>query len=107
MIRGFIDWGVLHETTEKGVYSQGLTRSIDNPKLISWLIEASLHSRANGSAAIKELLDSTSLFPFRLAHLSAEHLVAASPRLEMLRHGLDDDLVMLRNPDQADSWGCV
>jgi len=99
VIRGFIDWGILHDTKEKGVYSQGLTRSIDNPKLISWLIEASLHLRSNGSAAIKDLLDSTNLFPFRLAHVSAEHLVTTSPRLELLRHGLDDDLVMLRNPD--------
>ena len=105
VIRGFIDWGVLQETKEKGVYSQGLTRAIDNPKLISWLIEASLHSRPNAAAAIKDLLDSTSLFPFRLAHLSAEHLVTASPRLEMLRHGLDDDLVMLRKPDQATIGG--
>ena len=100
VIRGFIDWGVLHETKEKGVYIQGLTRSIDNPKLISWLIEASLHSRSNGSTAIKDLLDSTSLFPFYLTHVSAENLVTASPRLELLRYGFDDDLVMLRKPDQ-------
>lgn len=96
VIRSFVDWDVLSETFEKGIYSQGRTYFIDDPRLISWLIEASLHARSNGSAAIKDLLDSTSLFPFRLAHVSAEHLVSASPRLDLLRHGLDDDLVMLR-----------
>jgi len=96
VIRGFIDWGVLSETKEKGIYSQGRTYSIDDPRLISWLIEASLFARSNGSAAIKDLLDSTSLFPFRLMHVPAEHLVSMSPRLDLFRHGLDDDLVMLR-----------
>ena len=92
----FVDWGVLTGTKEKGIYSQRDTYSIDDPKLISWLIEASLYARSNGSAAIKDLLDSASLFPFRLMHVPAEHLVSMSPRLDLLRHGLDDDLVMLR-----------
>lgn len=96
VIRSFVDWGVLSETSEKGIYGQGLTRSIDDHRLISWLIEASLHARSNGSAATRDLLDSTSLFPFRLMRMSAERLVSASPRLDLLRHGLDDDLVMLR-----------
>jgi len=101
VIRSFVDWGVLSETTKKGIYSQGRTYSIDDPRLISWLIEASLYARSNGSAAIKDLLDSTSLFPFRLMHVPAEHLVSMSPRLDLLRHGLDDDLVMLREEGLA------
>lgn len=59
-----------------------------------------MHARANGSAAIKDLLDGTSIFPFRLAHVSAEHLVSLSPRLDLLRHGLDEDLMMLRQRDR-------
>ena len=101
VIRSFVDWSVLSETKEKGIYSQGRTYSIDDPRLISWLIEASLYGRPNGSAAIKDLLDSTSLFPFRLMYVPAEHLISMSPRLDMLRHGLDDDLVMLRQEGQA------
>jgi len=100
VIRSFVDWGVLNETTEKGIYGQGLTRSIDDHRLISWLIEASLHARSNGSAATRDLLDSTSLFPFRLAHVSAEYLVSASPRLYLLRHGLNQDLIILREATQ-------
>ncbi|MBW1947052.1 MAG: hypothetical protein JRI33_03855, partial [Deltaproteobacteria bacterium] len=71
---------------------------IQDPKLIAWLVEASLHARMNGSAAIKDLLDSPSIFPFHLAHVSAEHVASLSPRLNILRHGLDDDLVMLDVP---------
>jgi hypothetical protein len=97
VIRSFVDWGGLRKTKEKGIYRQGRTHSIDDLRLISWLIEASLYARSNSSAAIKDLLDSPSIFPFRFMHVSAEHLVSMSPRLDLLRHGLDDDLVMLRD----------
>ena len=85
---------------EKGIYSQGRIYSIDDPRLISWLIEASLHARSNGSAAIKDLLDSPSIFPFHLMRVSVEHLVSMSPRLDLLRHGLDQDLIILREATQ-------
>lgn len=101
VLRSFIDWGVLNETQDKGVYSQGNQYLIQDLRLIAWLVEASLRARANGFAAIKDLLDSPSIFPFRLAHVSVEHLASHSSRLDILRHGLDDDLVMLREEGQA------
>lgn len=97
VLRSFIDWGALKETSTKGVYDQGLCVAISNPKLTVWLIEACLHARPNGSAApIKDLFNNTSLFPFHFAAVPSESLVVLSPRLELLRHGLDDDLVLLR-----------
>ncbi len=99
VIRSFVDWGVLSRTEEKGIYSQGRIYSIDDPKLISWIIEASLYARSNGSAEIKDLLYNPNIFPFRLMHVSAEHLVLSSPRLDLLRHGLDESLVMLCGTD--------
>jgi hypothetical protein len=98
VLRSFIDWGVLSETQDKGVYAQGLQNSIEDPRLIAWMVEASLHARVSGSAPIKQLLDSPSIFPFRLAHISAEQITSLSPHLNILRHGLDDDLVMLPKP---------
>ncbi len=61
-----------------------------------WLIEASLYAHSNGSAAIRDLLGSPSLFPFQLKSITADHLRSVSLRLESLRHGLDEDLVMIR-----------
>jgi len=95
-LRSYLDWGVLQETGAKGIYSAGATLSVDDSRLIAWLAEASLHARANGSAPLKDLIDSPSLFPFRIKPVHAESLLAASSRLDLLRHGLDDDLVMLR-----------
>jgi len=53
-------------------------------------------SGAGRSVALRTVLDSTSLFPFRLSPISTAHLVAVSGRLDVLRHGLDQDLIMLR-----------
>lgn len=96
VLRSYLDWGVLQESGEKGIYSAGPSLAVEDSRLIAWLVEASLQARANGSASLKDLLDSPSLFPFRLKALHAESLVATSSRLDILRHGLDDDLVMLR-----------
>ena len=87
---------MLQETGAKGVYSAGATLAVDDSRLIAWLAEAALHARANGSAPLQDLIGNPSLFPFRIEPVHAENLVAASSRLDLLRHGLDDDLVMLR-----------
>jgi hypothetical protein len=44
---------------------------------------------------MKDLLNSPSLFPFRLPHFSAEKIASFSPRLEAVRHGLDEELLMV------------
>ncbi|MBN2701714.1 MAG: hypothetical protein JXR29_09720 [Methylothermaceae bacterium] len=98
VLRSFLDWGVLQETGSKGIYTAGTTLSIDDPRLIAWLAEAALHVRANGSAPLRDLLDGPNLFPFRIKLIHAESIKAVSSRLDILRHGLDDNLVMLCKP---------
>ena len=63
----------------------------------AWLAEASLHARNISSVQLRDLIDNPNLFPFRINPISAENLVAASPRLHLIRHGFDDRFVMLRN----------
>ena len=97
VLRSFVDWDVLKETTMKGVYCQGLSIPIHDPRLVAWLVEALLYTRTNGSAPLRDFLDNPCLFPFQLKTISAENLVAVSPRLDLLRHGLNEDLIMLSN----------
>ena len=96
VLRSFIDWAVLNETQDKGVYEHGQQYPVEEPALIAWMVEASLYSHSNRSAAIRDLLGGPSMFPFRLGHVSPERLASLSPRLEILPHGLGDDLAMLR-----------
>ncbi|MEW5804741.1 MAG: hypothetical protein AB1847_21835 [bacterium] len=95
VLRSYMDWGVLRETGTKGIYNQELFVTVDDPQLISWLVEALLYARSTGSAPLKDLIESPSLFPFRVKPISIESLLATSSRLNFLRHGLDDNMVML------------
>lgn len=103
VLRSMVDWGVLmdakaHDSRRTdGMYVPGRSLAIAQVELIAWLVEAFLHAHPNGSVALRTVLDSTSLFPFRLSPISADHLVAVSGRLDVLRHGLDQDLIMLKN----------
>ncbi len=101
VLRSFVDWKVLKETSKKGLYTAGLSLAITRVEVIAWLAEACLRARPNGSVALRTVLDSTSLFPFRLNPLSAEHLVAVSRRLDVLRHGVDEELIMLRTESRT------
>ena len=96
VLRSYLDWGVIQETGTKGIYNAGPSLAIEDSEMIAWLLEAHLHARANGSAALKDLLDSPSFFPFQIKPMHTENLVNASSSIEILRHGLDEDLVMLR-----------
>jgi hypothetical protein len=101
ILRSYLDWGVLQETGTKGIYTSGKTLAVDDFQLIGWLAEASLHTRANGSAPLKDLIDGPNFFPFRIKPIHAESLMAASSRLDIVRHGLDNDLVILRKPARS------
>ena len=96
VLRSFIDWGVLNETRNKGVYDRGERYSIEEPRLIAWVVEASLHGCSSRLSAVSQLINGPSIFPFRFARVSAEQLATLSPRLDILRHGLDDAWVILR-----------
>jgi hypothetical protein len=96
VLRSYLDWGVLQETGIKGIYAAAPTMAVDDSQLTAWLAEASLYARANGSASLKDLIDSPNFFPFRIKPIHAENLVAASSRLELFRHGLDEYLIKIK-----------
>ena len=96
VLRSFVDWKVLKETSKKGIYAAGPSLPITHVELVAWLVQAVLHAHPNGAMPLRTVLNATSLFPFRLSPVSAAHLIAVSRRLDVLRHGLDQDLILLR-----------
>ena len=95
VLRSFVDWGVLKDTGVRGVYAAGSTVEIDTSPLAAWLAEALLVG-GKGATDAGHLLRDPSLFPFRIDPMTARDLVAQSTRLELVRHGSNDELVMLR-----------
>jgi len=69
---------------------------VDDYRILACLVEAILRARSRDSAPMDELLGSPSLFPVRLGRCCSESLQSNAPRLEVIRHGLDHDLVLLR-----------
>jgi len=90
-------WGIIKPSDQKSSYILGDICSIGDPRLITWVIEALLNSMENDSAVLRDLLRSPTLFPLRLDYISAEQLVAYSSSLDTLRHGLDEDMIILKH----------
>lgn len=104
VLRSYVDWGVLREAGAMGLYNACPSLAIDDSRLIAWLVEASLHARSNGAAPLTELIESPSLFPFRVKRIAADHLRAMSSHLDFVRHDLDSDLVMLRRRPNTETF---
>ena len=111
VLRSMVDWGVLKDAKTSdarradGIYVPRSSLAIAQVEVIAWLAEAFLYAHPNGSVALRTALDSTSLFPFHLSPISADHLAAISGRLDVLWHGPDQDLIMLRTPACRDARG--
>ncbi len=95
ILRCFVDWNVLQETTEKGVYQAAPIRVVQDKKLVAWLIEAALAASGSHSGALKAIAQGPALFPFALGSLSVTE-VQGNGRLELFRQGLDEDIVTFR-----------
>jgi hypothetical protein len=85
-----------------GVYVPGQILTATNDKLAVWLMEAVLHTIPNNTSPLQAVIDAPSLFPLTLER-PPTGVLAVSRRMEIIRHGLDDDLVMLRTPDAGKS----
>lgn len=95
-MRSFVDWRVLKDTVEKGIYTLGSVTVLDDARIPGWLAEAFLHTRESGASSLREFVESPCLFPFQFINVHASIIVQQNDRLEVFRHGLDDDLIMLR-----------
>jgi len=90
-----VDWGVLQNGNKNGIYTKGKSITIDDPALIAWLVEAYIHAHPNHSIPLRAIIDATCFFPFQIMFISSESLLSTSKRLEVVRHGLDQELIVL------------
>jgi len=95
VLRSFVDWGVLKDTGVRGRYEGVAARPVRDRSLAAWLVEAVLVASGTGSSLLVGLVGSPALFAFDLQVHTAMDL-DGSPRLEFLRQGLDQEIVILR-----------
>lgn len=96
VLRSFVDWGVMQESSIKGTYMKGSELAVSQPESIAWLIEAVLRARLQKSAPFQDLISSPSLFPFVIQNISTAQLLPLAPNLDFVRHGLDEYLVVMK-----------
>jgi SNF2-related domain len=96
VLRCFMDWGVLQEAKEKGVYHAVPVRSVTDKKLAAWLIEATLLVNGSNVAPLKAVMQTPMLFPLSIGPLGMGDL-EGHDRLEWFRQGLDEEMVILRS----------
>lgn len=97
ILRSFVDWGILADTETRGRYVPADVHPLTSPELLAWLAEAALHVRDGEPAPPGDLLQQPGLFPFHASYVPPLALAAASPRLEVVRHGLDSELLVPRS----------
>lgn len=95
VVNCFVDWGVLSEAGSKGFYQAGSASTITDMEVSVWLMEALLLATGAASTPVKDLIQSPALFPFRMLRPGIMDL-EKNGRLQSYRHGLDEEMVMLR-----------
>lgn len=95
VIRSFVAWNVLKDSDTPGCYEQSAPMTLADPNSAILLLEAALHTTPDGKSSLASLLNNPSFFPFRLPMLSGSAIAQQTSRLEVIRNGLDDELLRL------------
>ena len=93
ILRAYIDWGVLQETEEKGLYRGTANRPIGDIPLALWAIRATLYATGNSPRPVFTLLHGPHFFPFDVASPSVRQMEAYEA-LELFCHGLDQKVLI-------------
>jgi hypothetical protein len=93
VVRSFVEWGILVETDERGIFSPAPKISVADG-VGPWLLEAGISNCEKQARPFRSLVSAASFFPLDLK-LSPRD-VASRRRLEVYRQGLDEDIVMLK-----------
>ena len=96
VIRSYVAWGVLKDAENKGCYGKAEPFDVLDPNLAVLLLEAALLATRDGKGPISLLLNNPAFFPFRLPLLTGDGVALRSGRIEVVRYGLDDELLKLK-----------
>ena len=93
ILRAYIDWGVLLESDEKGLYRGTAKPAIDDPQLAVWAIKAILFAADGNPRSVSAMLRGPHLFPFNVA-LPLTRELEACESIAISRHGLDQEVLL-------------
>jgi hypothetical protein len=95
-VRSFVAWGVLKDTGTKGCYETGIKLTLPDQNLAILMLEAALHAAPEGKGSLALLCNHPAFFPFRFPILTGDFIARHTDRIDVIRHGLDNDLLKLK-----------
>ena len=96
VIRSLVAWGVLKDSKVKGCYEKSDIVNITNPNLVSLLVESALYAMPEAKGSLSLLLNNPAFFPFRLPAITGDYISQDNNRIDVLRHGLDEEMLTLK-----------
>ena len=101
VIRSFVAWGVLSDADVKGCYEKAAPVSIVEPNLAILMFESALLATPEAKGALGLLLNNPAFFPFQLPVMTGDFVSQRSERINVVRYGLDDELLKLNPPSRG------
>lgn len=95
VVRSFVAWGVIKDSVAKGCYEKTTPMSDLDPSIAILLLESALLTNPESKMALSNLLNNPGLFPFILPRLTGDSIASSCSRIEVLRYGLDDELLKI------------
>ena len=97
VIRSFVAWGALKESSAKGCYAKAAPVNVPDANLAILMFEAALLTIPEAKCALGLLLNNPAFFPFHLPVMSGDFVSQRSDRIDVVRYGLDDELLKLKS----------
>jgi len=92
VIRSFVAWGILKDTSVKGIYAQDQIFSAGQNQTIL-LVESLLLSSPEPSLPLKVVLNSPSLFPFQISPTTGDYLKKNCSRIKINQFGHGEEMI--------------
>lgn len=96
VIRSFVDWGALKDSEAKGCYEKSTQANVSDPNLAILMFEAALYATPENKGSLGLLMNNPSFFPFNIPVMSGDFISQRSDRLDVIRYGLDEELLELK-----------
>lgn len=95
-VRSFVAWEALKDSETKGCYEKSVQINIEDTNLAILMLESALLATPETKSPLCLLLNSPALFPFQLPVMSGDFISHHSKRIDVIRYGLDDDMLSLK-----------
>ena len=96
VIRSFVIWGALRDSEANGCYMKAAPVSFAEPNLAFLMFESALLATPEAKCALGLLLNNPAFFPFQLPVVTGDLVSQRSGRIDVVRCGLDEELLKLR-----------